>query len=202
MTFTATSRYGKTRTITHVEGNWYRVSGLSRYYRAASEPDSKELCYFDFEGGPFISTRNELVCDQPTNQPYVVELKISDDGMREDGIATVDVLLSEPLTMAKPAPKKAAKKEPAAVSVPAQGPLDIESVVAPTQGPIDRDHIYGNTLEVLLTQLSAVNVAVGMYRALKATGQMSAEDERIYNNCQASVDIIRQVILEKFTRRA
>ena len=197
---TITSRYGKIRTVTHVEGNWYRVSGLSRYYRAGCEPDSQEVCYFDFEGGPFISTRNELVCDQPTNCPYVTEIKLSNDGMREDGVASVDVLLTEPLTMTKPTRKAAKKKEP--VEVPAATPMDIESVIAPIEGPVDRDHIYGNDLDTLLTQLSAVNVAVGMYRALKATGQMSADDERIYANCQASVDIIRQVILEKFTRRA
>jgi len=186
---TITSRYGATRVIVPLQDNWYRVSGPSRFFRAGAEPDSDVLAYFDFEGGPFISTRNELVCDNAKNAPFVLELKCSPTELSCDGIASVDVLLSEPLKIEEEQNSMATLNN------------DIDSVTAPIDGPVEKNRIYANSLPTLLTQLTAVNVAVGMYRALKATGQMTAEDQRIADNCAESAEVIKQVILEKFTRR-
>ena len=57
-----TSRYGEPRDIyrCNVDENTYFVLGKSKYYRVGSDPDSQQLEYVDFEGGPFIMINEEF----------------------------------------------------------------------------------------------------------------------------------------------
>jgi hypothetical protein len=71
------------------------------------------------------------------------------------------------------------------------------------ESPVNRDAIYGETLERLIAQLEFVARMAGTLGFVdKSLGaEMSPEDTKLYSNIEQSVQIISDVIVEKFRPR-
>jgi hypothetical protein len=76
-----------------------------------------------------------------------------------------------------------------------------------SKAPVDKAEIYGQTLEDLLTQYSIVNQLFGSVDLLRVAlerddnSKVSSEDQEVLSNIQRTIDILHEVIVEKFAPR-
>lgn len=73
-----------------------------------------------------------------------------------------------------------------------------------SKAPVDKAEIYGQTLDNLLAQYSIVSQLLGSVDLLRAAldgddeCKASTEDQQILSNLQSTIDVLHEVIVEKF----
>lgn len=73
-----------------------------------------------------------------------------------------------------------------------------------SKAPVDRAEIYGQTLDNLLAQYSIVSQVLGSVDLLRVAleeedkSKVSAEDQQVLSNLQSTIDVLHEVIVEKF----
>jgi hypothetical protein len=85
--------------------------------------------------------------------------------------------------------------------------VDLSPYLNVAKEPVCKDIIYGQSIEQLLNQLSTMSQLLGWIELLRATlyetpdKAVSTEDELVLKNVSKTVNILKDVIVEKFGPR-
>lgn len=84
--------------------------------------------------------------------------------------------------------------------------LDLSPFLDIANTQVEKGSIYGQTLSQFIAQLCILNQILGSVDVLKTAMESSEhkpteQDERVYSNLQHAIDLLAEVVVEKFSPR-